>query len=126
MSIIDQLEFNPQGHMPAIIVDDASSEVLTLCYLNREALEKTLESGEVWVFRRSKNKLMKKGETSGHTQTVKEVYIDCEGKSLVVRVDQKVAGCHKGYFTCYFTRLDPATGAVETVGEPVFNPDDVY
>jgi phosphoribosyl-AMP cyclohydrolase len=126
MTVIDQLQFNPQGHMPAIIVDDAGGQVLTLCYLDRIALEKTLETGEVWVFRRSQNKLMKKGQTSGHTQTVKSVFIDCEGKSLVIRVDQKVAACHKGYFTCYFTQLHPETGQTEIIGQPVFNPDDVY
>ena len=126
MSLIERLQFNEQGHVPAIIVDDVSGQVLTLCYMDRAAIEKTLEDGQVWVFRRSAGKLMKKGERSGHTQTVKDVFIDCEGKSLLVRVDQKVAACHKGYFTCYFTRYNGETGQIEVVGETVFNPDEVY
>ena len=126
MAIFEHIRFDDQGHVPAVIVDDVSGQVLTLCYMNRDAVEKTIETGEVWVFRRSKNKLMKKGETSGHTQTVKEVFIDCEGNSLLIRVDQKVAACHQGHFTCYYTKLDPATGATETIGERVFNPEDVY
>jgi phosphoribosyl-AMP cyclohydrolase len=80
----------------------------------------------VHVFRRSKGRLMKKGGTSGHTQAVKKIYIDCEGNSLLIRVDQKVAACHTGHFSCYFTRYNPDTGRTETVGEPVFNPDEVY
>ena len=126
MSIFDRISFNGQGHVPAIIVDDVSGQVLTLCYMNHEAVEKTLETGEVHVFRRSRGKLMKKGETSGHTQAVKAVFIDCDGKSLLVRVDQKVAACHKGYFTCYFTRYNPETGSTETIGEKIFEPEDVY
>jgi len=126
MSLFDQLQFNADGHVPAIIIDDVSGQVLTLCYMDRKALEKTLATGEVHVFRRSLGVLMKKGERSGHTQTVKEMHIDCEGKSLLIRVDQKVAACHKGYFTCYYTKYDPETGETETVGERVFDPDDVY
>ena len=126
MSISEQLQFNADGHIPAIIVDDVSGQVLTLCYMDREALEKTLATGQVHVFRRSLGKLMKKGERSGHTQAVKEIYIDCEGKSLLIRVDQKVAACHKGYFNCYYTKYNPETGATETIGERVFNPEDVY
>jgi len=126
MSIFEQLQFNADGHVPAIIIDDVSGHVLTLCYMDREALEKTLATGQVHVFRRSLGKLMRKGERSGYTQTVKAIYIDCEGKSLLIRVDQKVAACHKGYFTCYYTKYNPETGETETIGERVFNPEDVY
>jgi phosphoribosyl-AMP cyclohydrolase len=87
--------------------------------MNQEALDKTLETGLVHVFRRSAGRLMMKGETSGHTQTVKAIGIDCEGKSLVVRIDQKVAACHKNYFTCYFREYDRKTGEIITIGEPV-------
>ena len=106
MKLIDSLVFNEQGLIPAVIQDNASGQVLTLCYMNREALEKTLETGLVHVFRRSAGRLMMKGETSGHTQTVNLVFIDCEGKSLVIKIDQKVAACHKNYFTCYFREYD--------------------
>lgn len=105
--------------IPAVIQDDESGQVLTLCYMTKEALDKTLETGLVHVFRRSLGKLMMKGETSGHTQDVKSVFIDCEGKSLVIKIDQKVAACHKNFFTCYFREFDNGSGEIIVRGEPV-------
>jgi phosphoribosyl-AMP cyclohydrolase len=119
------IRFDDKGLVPAIIQDDKSREVLTLCYMNKEALEKTLETGCVYVFRRSKGRLMIKGETSGCTQAVKSVYIDCEGNSILFKVEQKRAACHTGYFTCYFRRLDKSGDLVKE-GKPVFDPKDVY
>ena len=90
--IKSSLKFDAQGLIPAIIQDANSRQVLTLCYLNETALQATLETGFIHVFRRSQNKLMKKGETSGHTQAVREFRADCEGKSVLFLIDQKVAG----------------------------------
>jgi len=126
MQLFDELQFNDAGLIPAVIQEVADNQVLTLCYMTREALEKTLETGLVHVFRRSKGRLMIKGETSGHTQTVKEVFIDCEGKSLVIKVVQKVAGCHMGYRSCYFRRYRPEGDEFTIEEERVFNPEDVY
>ena len=119
------LRFNERGLMPAVIQDARSRQVLTLCYLNREALTRSLREGRVYVFRRSQNRLMLKGETSGHVQLIKEVRVDCEGKSLVLLVRQKVAACHAGYFTCYFRRVS-RTGRLQTIGRKVFDPKKVY
>ena len=119
MRLDDILIFNDQGLIPAVIQDDESGQVLTLCYMNREALEKTLETGFVHVFRRSHGKLMMKGETSGHTQTVKSIKLDCEGKSILVKVDQKVAACHKNYFSCYFRVYNRASGEITEDQQPV-------
>ena len=119
------IKFNADGHVPAIIQDAKTQKVLTLCYLNDAALRATLDTGFVHVFRRSQNKLMKKGETSGHTQAVREFRIDCEGKSLLLVVDQKVAGCHKGYFSCYFEKVGK-DGSKEITDPIVFNPEKVY
>ncbi|MFH1732160.1 MAG: phosphoribosyl-AMP cyclohydrolase [Planctomycetota bacterium] len=126
MPIFDCVTFQDDGLVPAVIVDDVGGQVLTLCYMNEDALAKTLETGQVHVFRRSQGRVMKKGETSGHTQAVKAVLIDCEGNSLVIRVDQKVAACHTGHFTCYFTKYNPQTDTTETIGEKAFEPKDVY
>ena len=123
--LLSLLKFSDKGLIPAIIQDERSKEVLTLCYLNREALEKTLEEGFVYVFRRSKNMLMKKGETSGCVQAVKSLCIDCEGNSILLKVDQKLAGCHEGYFTCYFRQVD-RDGNITTLGERLFDPKKVY
>ena len=123
--LIRVLKFDDRGLIPAVIQDRKTKQVLTLCYLNRAALKKSLETGTVYVFRRSQNRLMQKGETSGHIQVIREVAVDCEGRSLLLVVDQRVAACHAGYFTCYFRRLDRA-GRFTTVGRRIFNPNAVY
>ncbi len=126
MPLIDNLKFDEKGLIPAVIVDTTDNRVLTLCFMNQAALEKTVETGKVHVFRRSKNRLMIKGETSGHIQLVKEVFFDCEGKSLVLKVEQKVAACHEGYKSCYFKKYDEKTGNVEIVEERIFDPEKIY
>ena len=123
--LFDLIKFDEKGLIPAIIQDEVSGEVLTLCYMNKDALKKTMEEGNIYVFRRSKGKLMLKGETSGCTQKVRSLYIDCEGNSLLFEVEQKRAGCHEGYFSCYFRRLDK-DGNVEIVAERIFDPKEVY
>ena len=120
-----QLKFDSQGLIPAIIQDSKSQKVLTLCYMNEIALKATLEHGFIYLFRRSQNKLMKKGEQSGHTQAVKEFRVDCEGKSLLFVIEQKVAGCHKGYFSCYFEKVKD-DGTRQITDELVFDPKKVY
>ncbi len=120
------IKFDPStGLVPAIIQDAATAKVLTLCYLNDIALKATLETGFIHLFRRSQNKLMKKGETSGHTQAVKEFRLDCEGKSLLFLIDQNVAGCHKGYFSCYFETVS-GDGTKKILDLLVFDPKKVY
>jgi len=123
--MIEKLKFNDKGLIPAIIQDDKSGKVLTLCYMNKDALSKTLETGRVYVFRRSKNKLMLKGETSGCTQDVKEIFVDCENNSILFKVDQLRAACHEGYFTCYFRQIDK-DGNYKIIDKRVFDPKDVY
>ena len=123
--IKSQLKFDTQGLIPVVIQDQKSQKVLTLCYMNETALEATLENGYIYLFRRSQNKLMKKGEMSGHTQAVKEFRADCEGKSLLFLIDQKVAGCHKGYFSCYFECIDEK-GDGKITEEKIFDPKKVY
>jgi phosphoribosyl-AMP cyclohydrolase len=122
---IEKLNFNEKGLIPAIIQDSASGKVLTLCYMNREAIEKSLEEGKIYLFRRSKGRLMLKGETSGHIQVIKELFVDCADNSLLFKIEQKVAGCHAGYFTCYYQKV-AENGDLEIVEEKVFDPEKVY
>ena len=124
-AFIRQLKFNERRLIPAIIQDYKTEKVLTLCYMTKEALQKTLEEGKVYLFRRSKNKLMFKGEISGHIQIVKELFVDCENNSLLFRVEQKVAACHVGYFTCYYRRVNK-NGTLDICEEKVFDPEKVY
>ncbi|KJJ84769.1 Phosphoribosyl-AMP cyclohydrolase domain protein [Candidatus Omnitrophus magneticus] len=125
MNFLDKLNFDEKGLIPAIIQDYKDGIVLTLCYMNKEALLKTLDTGKVHLFRRSKGILMIKGETSGCIQRVKSVYVDCALNSLLFKVEQERAACHEGFFTCYFRKIDK-NGNLTTEGERVFNPDDVY
>jgi phosphoribosyl-AMP cyclohydrolase len=120
------LKFDNQGLIPCIIADCKSFHALTLCYMNRHAIEKTLETGKIHVFRRSKGRLMMKGETSGHVEIVREVRADCEGNSLLFLVEQEVAACHAGYFTCYYRRYNAGGDAWEVTEEKVFDPEKVY
>ena len=119
------LRFNDQGLIPTVIQDAKTKRVLTLCYLNEAALAKSLATGTVYLFRRSQNRLMQKGETSGHIQIIQQVAVDCEGKSLVFLVQQRVAGCHAGYFSCYFRKLSKR-GTLTITNRKVFDPDRVY
>ncbi len=125
-NIKSRLKFDAQtGLIPAIIQDEASGKVLTLCYMNDTALKATLEKGFIYLFRRSQNKLMMKGETSGHTQAVREFRMDCEGKSLLFIIEQKVAGCHKGYLSCYFEKVEK-DGSRKITDELKFDPKKAY
>ncbi len=126
MQLLTNVKFDDKGLMPAVIVDVTDNRVLTLCFMNQDALEKTIETGKVHVFRRSKNRLMLKGETSGHTQSVEEVFLDCEGKSLVIKVKQKVAACHAGYMSCYYRKYNDKTDNIEIIEEKVFDPEKTY
>ena len=123
--LLSLIKFDEKGLIPAIIQDEVSGEVLTLCYMNKDALRKTLDEGKVYLFRRSKGKLMLKGETSGCTQNVRKVSIDCEGNSLLFEVEQVKAGCHEGYFSCYFRQIDK-DGKINITAERIFDPKKVY
>jgi len=123
--ILEKIKFDEKGLIPAIIQDEVSGEVLTLCYMNKDALRKTLDGGKVYVFRRSKGKIMLKGETSGCIQNVRKVSIDCEGNSLLFEVEQVRAGCHEGYFSCYFRQMD-SDGNIKITAERIFDPKKVY
>ncbi len=125
-SFFESLNFNENGLIPAIIFDGDAREVLTLCYMTREALEKTMETGKVHLFRRSRGRLMIKGEKSGHVQLVREVRPDCAGNSLLIVVEQKVAACHVGYFSCYYRAWDAENERWRIVSEQVFRPEEVY
>ncbi len=126
MKLLDELTFDEKGLIPAIIADARDNRPLTLCYMNREALEKTLETGKVHLFRRSQGRLMLKGETSGHVQELERVFLDCEGRSLLLIVRQHVAACHKGYMSCYFREYHVKRDSMSIAEERIFDPEGVY
>jgi len=101
---IAKIAFGSDGLVPAVAQHYKTGEVLMLAWMNREAIEKTLETGQVHYWSRSRQKLWRKGETSGHTQTLKEFFIDCDGDTLLLKVDQVGPACHTGEKTCFFTK----------------------
>lgn len=120
-------DFDKHPLIPAIAQDSATGQVLMLAYMNREAYEETLRTGRVCYFSRSRNKLWRKGEESGNVQELHAIYFDCDADTLLVKVRQiGGAACHEGYASCFFRRIDPATGDVAVEGERVFDPQAVY
>lgn len=113
------------GLIPAIAQDAASGEVLMLAWMNREAYEETLRTGRACYFSRSRSKLWRKGEESGHVQHVRGVFIDCDADTILLKVEQVGgAACHEGYKSCFFRRVEGS--GLSVVGERVFDPKQVY
>lgn len=113
------------GLVPVIVQDNETGEVLMLAYMNQRAWVKTLETGKATYWSRSRNELWVKGETSGHIQIVKEILLDCDADTLLLKVDQVGgAACHTGYKSCFYRRVH--NEKMEIIGEPVFKPEDVY
>lgn len=116
-----ELEFDEDGLLPVVTQSAADGAVLMLGYANRTALDRTRETGEAHYYSRSRDELWHKGATSGHTQAVTEIRVDCDGDALLYLVEQTGGACHTGYRTCFYRSL-----AGEVLGERVFDPDTVY
>ncbi len=113
------------GLLPAIVQDYQTKEVLMLAYINKEAWEKTQETGKAHYWSRSRNQLWLKGETSGHVQIIQAILVDCDDDTVIYQVEQLGgAACHTGHRSCFFRRLQGNDLAVE--GEKVFDPTAVY
>lgn len=113
------------GLVPVIAQDYATAEVLMLAWMNEEAFAKTVETGRVWYFSRSRDRLWMKGESSGHVQEVKGIYLDCDGDTILLKVEQKgEAACHTGRKSCFYRKLEGSGWKV--VAEPLFDPVKVY
>ena len=121
-----ELNFNKSdGLIPAIVQDAETKDVLMLAYMNRESWAATLKSGKATFWSRSRQKLWLKGESSGHVQIIKNIYIDCDDDTILLQVEQLGgAACHTGHRSCFYRKLED--GKVIVVGEKVFDPKDVY
>lgn len=120
-----ELDFDKSGGLvPAIIQDAETGKVLMLAYMNKTAWKKTLETGKAWFYSRSRDKQWMKGEESGNVQNVKEIFVDCDEDTVLLKVEQVgKAACHKGYVSCFFRKLN---GDVNIVEEKIFDPESVY
>jgi Phosphoribosyl-AMP cyclohydrolase len=121
------LDFKKEkGLIPVIAQDIKTGQVLMLAYMNENAWEKTLETGEAHYWSRSRQELWHKGGTSGHVQKVKEIYVDCDNDSILLKIDQiGRAACHSGYESCFYTKVNH-DGTTAIIGEKVFDPEKVY
>jgi phosphoribosyl-AMP cyclohydrolase len=120
------LKFDRQGLIPTVIQDDTTNEVLMVAFMNEEALNLTRNKGYTHFFSRTRNAIWRKGEQSGNVQEVRDIFVNCEENSLLIRVKQHgEAACHEGYRSCYYRRLLP-DDTYETIAEPIFDPDKVY
>ncbi|MDY6865818.1 MAG: phosphoribosyl-AMP cyclohydrolase [Halobacteriota archaeon] len=109
------------GLVPAIAQDNETGEVLMLAYMSEESLRLTVETGVAHYFSRSRGKIWRKGETSGNEQKVREILVDCDEDTILLKIYQTGGACHKGYRSCFFRTIDG-----EVIGEKIFNPEDVY
>jgi phosphoribosyl-AMP cyclohydrolase len=121
-----KLDFGKMGGLvTAVTVDSDDGNVLMVAYMNEEAFQRTLETGTVHYFSRSRNKLWKKGESSGHVQKVEEIRVDCDLDAVVIRARQTGPACHEGYRSCFFRTVGP-TGELMLNQERQLDPSEIY
>lgn len=123
-ALLDAVTFNADGLVPAIVQDATTDDVLMMAYMNADTLRQTLDTGRMTYWSRSRQAVWVKGATSGHTQAVEEVRVDCDGDALLFRVHQEGGACHTGYRSCFFRKAED--GAWTEDSTMVFDPDAVY
>jgi phosphoribosyl-AMP cyclohydrolase len=122
-------KFDADGLITAVATDAVTGDVLMVAHMNAQALAKTIASGEAWYYSRSRRALWRKGETSGHTQRVIEIRIDCDQDAVWIKVEQVAGACHTGRRSCFYRAVPlgkSGTVALEFVGERVFDPKAAY
>ena len=122
--LLDAVTFDADGLVPAIVQDVETDQVLMMAYMTADTLRETLDTGRMVYWSRSRRERWVKGQTSGHTQAVEEVRVDCDGDALLFKVRQEGGACHTGYRSCFFRRADNEILVAD--GEKVFDPDEVY
>lgn len=120
---MDDIRWDEKGLIPVVVQDQGTRDVLMVAYMNNEAFELTKKTGIAHYYSRSRAKIWRKGETSGHIQEVKAIYIDCDNDCILLTVDQRVAACHTGYWSCFYRRWQDGW---EVVGKKVFDEKEVY
>jgi phosphoribosyl-AMP cyclohydrolase len=126
--LADSVDFSrgAGGLLPAIAQDARTGRVLMLAWMNESALRETLETGQAVYFSRSRGKLWRKGETSGHRQRVREVRVDCDRDTLLLQVEQVGAACHEGYESCFFRSIDQEDWNLQVTDSRLVDPEQVY
>jgi len=126
MSFYDKLKFDANGLIPAIIQEQKTGRVLMFAWMNRASLESTIATGKTHFWSRSRQKFWMKGETSGHTQGVKEISFDCDGDTLLIQVEQIGAACHEGYKSCFYRAVDVDGNHIKITEPQLETPEQMY
>jgi len=126
MNWYDQLKFNSDGLIPAIIQEQSTRRVLMMAWMNRASIEKTIATGKTHFWSRSRQKFWMKGETSGHVQTVKDLAFDCDGDTLLIQVEQTGAACHEGYKSCFFRSVGTRGERIDVTEQRLQGPEEIY
>ena len=126
MSFYEKLKFDANGLIPAIVQDHANKRVLMMAWMNRASLQKTVETGRTHFWSRSRQKFWMKGESSGHTQRVKDIAFDCDGDTLLIQVEQTGPACHEGYRSCFFTSVQNDGSSFKITESQLLTPDQIY
>jgi phosphoribosyl-AMP cyclohydrolase len=125
-SIYEKLKFNAEGLIPAIVQEQSTGRVLMMAWMNRASLESTIATGKTHFWSRSRQKFWMKGETSGHTQAVKDIAFDCDGDTLLIRVEQIGAACHEGYQSCFFRSVAEGGKDFKITEAQLETPEKIY
>jgi phosphoribosyl-ATP pyrophosphohydrolase/phosphoribosyl-AMP cyclohydrolase len=120
--LLEQITWSAEGLVPAVVQDALSKEVLMLAYMNRESLQKSLDSGQTWFWSRSRSELWNKGATSGNTQEIVSLHYDCDGDTLLVKVRQNGPACHTGTYSCFYREVSGEKVAAPQANEDRFGP----
>ena len=123
--LIKDLKYDAEGLIPAIIQDADNKRIVMMAYMNEAAVLATVRTGKTNFWSRSRKKFWVKGESSGHTQDVHSIQIDCDKDTLLIQVTQHGAACHNGYYSCFYRTLD-GQGQWQTTEERLFDPEKVY
>jgi len=126
MSFYDQLKFTEDGLIPAIIQEASTGRVLMMGWMNRASIETTIRTGKTHFWSRSRKRFWMKGEESGHTQAVKEISFDCDGDTLLIRVDQVGAACHEGFKSCFFRSVEGDGASFKVTETQLQTPEQIY
>ncbi len=123
MRWIDELKYDANGLIPAIIQESGTGRVLMMAWMNLKSLKMTVRTGKTWFWSRSRQEYWMKGKTSGHTQTVKDIAFDCEGDALLIQVEQVGAACHEMYRSCFFRSIKGKRGAYKVTEARLEEPE---
>jgi phosphoribosyl-AMP cyclohydrolase len=125
-ALLEAAKFNSTGLLTTVVQDAETGEVLMVSFMNKESLERTVETGKATYWSRSRQKLWVKGEESGHTQTVHSIHLDCDGDALLLKVHQTGGACHTGHRSCFYREVVGGGNSLNERQDLAFNPDEVY